>query len=175
MDSLERLVASGATLREIARELRVSPSAARRELANRGLKTARARRTDEFRMATEQGLRRIRAWCPEHGQADFFRLRQGGFRCGQCNSAAVARRRRKVKQTLVSEAGGACVRCGYSRCSAALQFHHVEPCTKSFGLGWRGVTRSIEVARAEAAKCVLLCANCHAEVEAGLTGIPDVR
>lgn len=30
-----------------------------------------------------------------------------------------------------------------------------------------GVTRSLERARAEARKCVLLCATCHAEVESG--------
>jgi hypothetical protein len=30
------------------------------------------------------------------------------------------------------------------------------------------VARSIARARDEAGKCVLLCANCHAEVEAGL-------
>jgi hypothetical protein len=31
-----------------------------------------------------------------------------------------------------------------------------------------GATRSLERNRREAAKCVLLCSNCHAEVEAGL-------
>ena len=34
-----------------------------------------------------------------------------------------------------------------------------------------GVARSLETARAEAAKCVLVCANCHAEIEAGLATI----
>jgi hypothetical protein len=68
---------------------------------------------------------------------------------------------------LVTEAGGACVICGYRRHPAALQFHHLEPEEKSFGLGRSGVTRSIAAAREEATKCVLLCANCHAEVEAG--------
>ena len=35
-------------------------------------------------------------------------------------------------------------------------------------LSRRGVSMSIERARAEARKCVLLCSNCHAEVEAGV-------
>jgi hypothetical protein len=30
---------------------------------------------------------------------------------------------------------------------------------------------ALEAARAEAAKCVLLCANCHAEVEAGVATV----
>jgi ribosomal protein L30E len=30
------------------------------------------------------------------------------------------------------------------------------------------LTRSLDAVRAEAAKCVLLCANCHSEAEAGI-------
>jgi 5-methylcytosine-specific restriction endonuclease McrA len=84
----------------------------------------------------------------------------------------VSRRRRKIKEILVEEAGGKCVICGYARHSAALQFHHVDPASKSFGLGVRGITRSIDRLREEAAKCVLLCANCHAELEAGAVELP---
>jgi ribosomal protein L30E len=36
----------------------------------------------------------------------------------------------------------------------------------------QGAARSIAAARAEMAKCVLLCANCHAEVEQGLVESP---
>jgi len=84
----------------------------------------------------------------------------------------VARRRRKVKEILIDEAGGACAICGYARHAAALQFHHVDPTTKSFGLGVRGITRSLEALRAEAMKCVLLCANCHVELEVGAVDLP---
>ena len=45
---------------------------------------------------------------------------------------------------------------------------HVDPASKSFALSQEGVTRSLERAREEARKCVLPCANCHAEVEAGV-------
>ena len=62
--------------------------------------------------------------------------------------------------------------CGYRRCVAALEFHHVDRRTKLFALSRQGVTRSIADARAEAKKCVLLCGNCHAEVENGVTTIP---
>jgi len=50
-----------------------------------------------------------------------------------------------------------------------MHFHHVDPSTKRFSLGSRGLARAIESLREEAAKCVLLCGNCHAEVEAGFT------
>jgi len=54
---------------------------------------------------------------------------------------------------------------------AALQFHHVDPSTKTFTLR-DGGTRSIARMREEARKCVLLCANCHAQVEAGAADLP---
>ena len=73
---------------------------------------------------------------------------------------------------LVAEAGGACAICAYSRCLAALEFHHLDRSSKSFSVAARGVTRSLAEARVEAGKCVLLCGNCHAEVEAGVTVLP---
>jgi hypothetical protein len=55
----------------------------------------------------------------------------------------------------------------------ALEFHHLDPSEKDFGLAQRGITRAIADVRREAQKCVLLCANCHVEVERGLTRLPD--
>jgi 5-methylcytosine-specific restriction endonuclease McrA len=75
---------------------------------------------------------------------------------------------------LIDEAGGACLICGYDRCVGALHFHHLDPETKEFGISRRGFTRSIQKMREEAAKCVLLCSNCHAEVEAGIATLPVV-
>jgi hypothetical protein len=86
----------------------------------------------------------------------------------------VSRRRRKVKAILVTEAGGSCVLCGYDRHIGALEFHHLDPAQKKFGLSMGGLARSLERARAEARKCVLLCANCHAEVEAGAADLASV-
>ena len=78
------------------------------------------------------------------------------------------RRRRRVKEILVAEAGGRCCLCGYDRYVGALQFHHIDPDSKGFGLAERGFARAIAKSRVEVAKCALLCANCHAEVEAGI-------
>jgi hypothetical protein len=64
--------------------------------------------------------------------------------------------------------------CGYADCHAALEFHHLEPHAKQFGLAQYGMARSIERARLEARKCVLLCSNCHAEVECGFRSISGV-
>src|SRR5206468_1515335 len=72
---------------------------------------------------------------------------------------SLQKRRRKRKLDLLSAYGGRCVDCGYSACAEALQFHHRDPSTKDFGLGTfsGSLARLIE----EAAKCDLLCANCH--------------
>lgn len=75
-----------------------------------------------------------------------------------------------MRAQLVAEAGGGCSLCGYARYVGALHFHHVDPAAKSFEIGG-GATRSLARNRQEAAKCVLLCSNCHAEVEAGLISV----
>lgn len=72
---------------------------------------------------------------------------------------------------LVAEAGGRCAICGYDRHVAALEFHHLDPNAKEFGLAQRGA-HSIDRLRDEIGKCVLLCSNCHAEVEAGFVELP---
>ena len=87
---------------------------------------------------------------------------------------AVTRRKQKIRRILLAEAGGRCVVCGYDRCIINLHFHHVDPSQKSFRLSSH-VGRSLEAFRKEAAKCVLLCANCHGEVEAGLIASPPAR
>ena len=80
----------------------------------------------------------------------------------------MTRWRRRAKEILVAEAGGCCSCCGYDRCLAALEFHHLDPRLKRFAVGGRGLTRSLEVLREEAAKCLLVCSNCHVEIEAGV-------
>jgi hypothetical protein len=110
--------------------------------------------------------------CPKHGPTNFYARCDGGFRCAKCSAEAVSRRRRSVKLQLVEEAGGSCRICGFDEHPAALQFHHLDPSKKDFHLGHAGSTRSLERMRSEAEKCVLLCANCHALVEAGVKKVP---
>ena len=52
--------------------------------------------------------------------------------------------------------------------------HHVDPSTKSFGVN-TGNGKSIAAYRAEAAKCVLVCANCHGEIETGMIPSPPAQ
>jgi len=75
----------------------------------------------------------------------------------------VIKRRRDLKKKAVEYKGGKCVLCGYDKYVGALEFHHVDPKTKSFGIGAKGYTRSWEVLKIELDKCILICANCHRE------------
>lgn len=64
---------------------------------------------------------------------------------------------------LIQEAGGKCQKCGYNKCERALGFHHIDPKEKDFGLSAQSLSRDIDILRQEMKKCILLCANCHAE------------
>jgi hypothetical protein len=79
----------------------------------------------------------------------------------------VCKSRRKTVSLIKEEAGGKCCICGYSKCIAALDFHHLDPDAKEGGI--IGTTASLAKQREEAKKCILVCANCHREIHAGIT------
>jgi transposase-like protein/DNA-directed RNA polymerase subunit RPC12/RpoP len=168
--TLSALVTDGKTTREIAEQLALSQTTIRHWLRKYGLRTHRARRKNSHGV---RGVHadRVEMDCGRHGKTEFWLEARGVYRCLRCRSEAVSRRRRRVKEILVADAGGRCALCGYDRYVGALQFHHVDGELKEFGLADRGLTRSLEAVRAEAAKCVLLCANCHSEVEAGIVSV----
>ena len=85
---------------------------------------------------------------------------------------AVAKRRRKIKLLSVQYKGGKCQICGYNKYVGALDLHHIDSSKKSFSIGAKGYTRSWEVTKNELDKCILVCANCHREIEAGITQLP---
>jgi hypothetical protein len=160
---LEALIADELTLSQIAERVGRSYSTVRYWVQRYGLATAHLRRIRSGTKPPE-----VDRVCPRHGLTLYVLESRGSYRCRRCRSEAVARRRRRVKSVLIQEAGGRCQLCGYDRHQGALEFHHRDPSAKTFGLGEGGVARSIEIVRREARKCVLLCANCHAEVEAGV-------
>lgn len=164
-DALRELVGRGLSTREIAAELGCSQGTVKYWLRRFDLVTEQAQTR---RGAKELRGKYVERRCRAHGHVRFVLEGRGYYRCTRCRSEQVAVRRRRVKEVLVREAGGACVCCGYDRYIGALEFHHRDPSEKSFGLARGGLTLGIDRMRAEAAKCVLLCANCHAEVEGGL-------
>lgn len=176
-DQLEQMVASGASIAEIAARVGRSKTTVRHWLRQYGLKTKNApgrRITPEVEAAKSAGLAATQIACPRHGETDFVLDGRGYYRCRRCRARSVARRRRRVKEILVEEAGGACRLCGYDRSMRALHFHHLDPSSKRIEINARGTGIAIEKLRAEAKKCILLCANCHAEIEAGIATLPEL-
>jgi hypothetical protein len=110
--------------------------------------------------------------CKTHGSTEFVLEGRGYYRCKKCRSHSVHKKRKLNKLKLVEENGGCCSICGYNRYIGALQFHHLDPSLKSFGLSQKGKTLGMDSLREEAKKCILLCANCHSEVEGGIIQIP---
>jgi transposase-like protein len=168
---LAEIVACELSVRDMAEVFDRSPTTIRHWLRRHRLSSGPAKRRAAVAAADAAGRRELQLRCQHHGMTRYVR-RVDGFRCAGCEAAHVVAWRRKIKRVLVEEAGGACALRGYSRFPAALQFHHVDPEAKSFALSREGVTRSLARARAEAQKCVLLCANCHAEVEGGFVELP---
>jgi len=174
---LEPLVAEGLSISQIATHVGLAKTTVRYWLDRYGLTTrgGKGRRFSETtREARAQGLSELLTDCPRHGNTSHVRDARGYFRCRRCRQEAVVRRRRKVKEILVADAGGRCLLCGYDRYFGALVFHHVDPDTKAFGVAEGGMARSLERLRAEVRKCVLLCSNCHAEVENGRSSLSGV-
>ena len=104
-----------------------------------------------------------------------FQLRDKGWSrryCYDCaphednnisHAQAVAIKRRAIKKVLVDYKGGKCQYCGYDKSLRALQFHHLDPNIKDFGIS-ENFTRGIPKLKEEVDKCILLCSNCHAEL-----------
>lgn len=115
--------------------------------------------------------------CKKHGVVRFVLEGRGYYRCMKCRSKATMGKRKRYKQKYVDYKGGKCVLCGYNKCLGALHFHHSDN-NKEFAITKGGVIRGWETVKKELDKCILVCANCHAEeherlLECGLTGKPQ--
>jgi len=172
---LEAAIGEGLSIAQLAARFGCSKANVRHWLAKCGLKTQhRSKResSPEVIAARAAGLTKVVRECAHHGVTTFVADGKGVFRCKLCRARAVVGRRRRVKETLVREAGGRCEICGYDRYIGALAFHHVDPSTKVMGIANGGRALAIDTLRAEAQKCVLLCHTCHAELEGGVVSLP---
>ncbi len=171
-EQLEELVQAGMTIAEIAAVVGLSKATVRHWLKRYSLRTEATQRRAAAREARADGMLTIGRRCPSHGETEFVIEGRGYYRCKRCRNESITDHRRRLKRRLVEEAGGRCALCGYDRCIAALEFHHLDPVEKRLGISAGGLTLSLDVLQAEAAKCVLICSNCHAEVENGIVTLP---
>jgi hypothetical protein len=102
--------------------------------------------------------------CGIEGKENFYKYK---YQCKACWNKRTYQASRDKLDQLIADRGGCCERCGYSKCNAALQWHHMDPTQKEFGISSKRGS-PVESLKKEIDKCTLLCANCHAEVHAGL-------
>lgn len=83
------------------------------------------------------------------------------------------------KYEAIMRFGGKCSKCGYNGNISSLEFHHLNPETKSFGIDLREFSgHTLEDLNKELDKCVLLCANCHRELhhpELNMDNVKDFK
>jgi predicted HNH restriction endonuclease len=106
---------------------------------------------------------RSKEYCEKHGHTEFTYSSKYKIKCIKCQSVRKSLRKNRNRQELLKIHGSKCSVCSYDKCSSALQFHHIDPSEKEFEISESAY--SLENLITEAKKCVLLCANCHAEVE----------
>lgn len=82
--------------------------------------------------------------------------------CKVCFNLRSMKRYEERAKFIISLKGGCCLLCGYDKCIAALEFHHVDPTQKEFQISKRW-SMSDDRIKEEIDKCVLLCSNCHRE------------
>lgn len=115
--------------------------------------------------------KKCRALCKKHGTKKVMHGKQS--RCNICvNEQQNKYRSGKIKR-LKEMAGGECQICHYSRSFWALSFHHIDESTKEFALSSKN--KSMDKMIEEASKCLLVCANCHAEIHEGVTIVTGIE
>ena len=89
------------------------------------------------------------------------------------NSQTVIDFIRRRKSNLIKVFGCKCCICGFDKWQSALEFHHVNPEEKEFGITTDHVTKSLEAQLTELKKCILVCANCHRGIHANELTVPS--
>ena len=115
-------------------------------------------------------ITRYKCSCGETEESKFQKT--SIYACRKCRSILSTKLKAKNKQLIVDHLGGKCLLCGYNKCNPALAIHHRDPDTKEdnfmflTGMSWSKVEKQIK-------NCVLLCHNCHMEIHAGVTKLPN--
>ena len=92
-----------------------------------------------------------------------FKYNRNGCSKILCTACRQKSRADRVKRKALEYLGNKCSVCGYDKCDAALEFHHLDPSIKELGIGgnynlsWKRIELELD-------KCVLLCSNCHREL-----------
>ena len=143
---IQQWLSDGKSQRQIARMCNVCQTTVRKWL-------------DKYGLSTDP--KKYKCGCGEERESEFQKGRYS--ECKKCRSNRQVGLYAKYKAQAIQYKGGKCVSCGYDKCAAALDFHHLDPSQKD--PEWSKMRhRSFEKVRDELDKCVLLCKNCHTEL-----------
>lgn len=153
---LLQLVSKNKSIREIASELKTSPTNIRYWLKKFSLATIPKPHVPP------------KCACGETDPKKFYGKKKRI--CGKChNQYTLAAGQRKRKKA-VALFGGQCCYCKYNRCIQSLNFHHTDPKRKDpnfrsmRGWSWERIVEELK-------QCILVCRNCHGEIHAGMRPI----
>ena len=109
-----------------------------------------------------------KVWLAKH--AEKVRVRRQAH-LNEYHIATLARRKRNraAWMQILNLAGkDRCLKCGYNKCFAAIDFHHRDPKQSNTKTPGKMFIEPVTAQRlAELEKCDALCANCHRELHLG--------
>ena len=154
-EKLEEYISQGLSTWKIAELCNMSQPNVRYWLTKFNLKT-------EFTINKNNGNKK----CPKCEQtkplSEFYKSTKSSSYCKDCIKNSNKINRQNVKIKAIDYLGGKCSKCGYDKCIAALEFHHLDPNEKDKDYtNYKGSFS--DKLKTELDKCVLLCANCHRE------------
>jgi hypothetical protein len=79
--------------------------------------------------------------------------------------------RQRIKQEFVNSFGNKCCVCKKSYPIVVYDFHHIDPNDKKFSISKGWVQNNGQLLE-EIMKCVMVCSNCHRQINAGTKHVP---
>jgi len=79
--------------------------------------------------------------------------------------------RRTIKLILMAPINYKCQNCEYDRSINHLTFHHKFPSQKRFNISSELLLHPLQILLTEASKCIVVCHNCHGEINAGILDV----
>lgn len=157
---LTALVSQNLSIREIATEAGLSPTAIRYWLRKHNLKVVRG---PHGKKEGIESFYRCRT-CGTTEISKFYRTKRNI--CGACHNAYTIRRGKEKRRYAILKLGGKCIICHFDKYECALEIHHKDPSKKDPNFnsmrGW-----SYNRIDKELISCTLLCKNCHSAVHNG--------
>ena len=164
-EDIEKELLTGKTIKEIAEVFKCSFHTIKKKMYLYGLKTSNGNQRRYCKVCGKELTGHQSFYCSKQCKVKWFWDNKRNAGSIDKSLSYHSDRARKRKFDLIKERGGKCEICGYAKNLAALCFHHKNPSEKEFILHSRTIgTRSLDLVKKEADKCLLLCHNCHMEI-----------